>query len=154
MEVGIYIDFIPNSINQIVNPSEVTPYDCEFRKRLTYNKDDCWWNYGNSDENAIESINSMVKVFNSEGLTFFKQFEDFPEPIKSINILQIDSNKSLLKELSPPMDLRLALTVARVNLYCGDLEKTKQICSWALERIEKATALIPLFEGLGKGNFV
>ncbi len=34
MEMGVHLDFLPNSIGEFKSLNEITTYDCEFRKRL------------------------------------------------------------------------------------------------------------------------
>lgn len=148
VEMGVYIDFIPNSLGEIVQLSKVKPYDCEFRKRLSPNGvESFWWNYGGNTEYANE-IDHLIKIFQENGLPYFKQFENFSEPLSSITIDDIEKNAPILKCLGAPLDTRLSLTLARLCQFLNKYNETITFCDWGLKNIGRGTALIPIFEDI------
>lgn len=143
VDMGTYIDFIPNLIGDIVKPSKVTPYDCEFRKRLSPSYgSDYWWDYGNSEKECIDNINKMINTFENFGLEYFDQFNSFPNPISIINIQDIEYEALKLKELSAPLDSRLALILARVHQYLGNSFEAINFCNWGLNNNTNGIGLI------------
>lgn len=148
VEMGIYIDLLGELMGQIIKPSQVKPYDCEFRKRLSpFNNEDYWWEYGETGKDAIKSIQHIASTFDKNGLPYFSQFLNFPNPLDSITLDDF-KNDSLLKNLGIASDLRLALVVAIVQMGLGNKNQTLHICEWGLKNIGKATFLVPLFENI------
>ncbi|MBZ9685918.1 DUF4304 domain-containing protein [Clostridium estertheticum] len=150
IEMGVYIDFIPNSLGQKNLPSRVTAYDCEFNKRLSPKGIDYWWKYGKSEQDSINDIKHMVKTFREVGIPFFEQFEDFPAPLDSIIVEDIVNESPRLEEIGAPLDLRLALTLARVHKYLNISTEGIKFCDWGLNNINCTTGLITVFEEIRK----
>lgn len=158
MEVGVHLDFLPNTINEYLVPENITTYDSEFRKRilkktgwlnkLLNQKNEDWFMYGNDEEEAIKTLDEMYKLFQEEGLKYFNQFRNFPEPLISISLGELKERSKHLEMLGAPLDLRLALVIARIHKFLGDLEKADEYARWGLANIKNATGLIKDFEGV------
>lgn len=151
IEMGVFIDFIPNSLGNVILSSKVTPYDCDFKKRLLpKGTADYWWKYGENKQEAIDSIKNMVETYQDIGINFFKQFNDFPEPLNSITLEEIVSNDPKLESLGVPLNLRLSMTLARLHMFLKNYAEAIKFCNWGLININEATALKPVFEEIRK----
>ncbi|SCW57492.1 protein of unknown function [Paenibacillus tianmuensis] len=143
IELGIFLNFLPNTIGVYVPHSKVTPYDCEFRKRLSdhENSHDYWWDYGETESEAIKSIEHMRESFVRHGLLYFEQFQDFPSPLTSITLEDLEQGNQKVKALgSMTTDIRLALTISQVHLYVGNGSQAKLFAEWALKKIGNGIA--------------
>ena len=135
VELGIHVDFLSNIIGKIIKPQKTTPYDCIIRRRLSLDGDDYWWGYGESDQDAIKNITDLEEVFIQVGLPFFEEFRDFPGPLGTLTIEDIERGNLWGTFLGP---LGLALMIAesqdrwgielgQVSLSNGDLPTRKTI---------------------------
>lgn len=149
VELGVYLDFLPNTIGIHVPHNKVTTYDCEFRERLSENENsaDLWWEYGKTESDAIESIEHMRETFERRGLLYFEQFKGFPLPFTSITHEDIEQGNRKVKVLgSLPTAVRLALIISQVYLYIGNGIQAKLFAEWAMKKIGTGIAgsgLIP-----------
>lgn len=151
MEMGVHLDFLPNSIGEFKPPLKITTYDCEFRERLNKKANwlqrfltverERWFRYGETEEDAITTNNEMKKLFTNKGMCYFSQFKDFPEPITSISLDEIKVGSKKLENLGAPLDLRTALLVSRTYEFLGNHRKAKDFASWGLINIGNASGM-------------
>ncbi|MBC8059049.1 MAG: DUF4304 domain-containing protein [Clostridiaceae bacterium] len=152
IELGVTTDFLPDTLGYTINPKKVSPLDCEFRKRLDPTINDSMWLFGETEDKAKQSIVEMAHEFEQTGLVYFKQFVDFPSPLSLITIEDIINESPVLKHLESPLDLRLAMTVARVHTFLGNKRDAIKFCDWGLNNIGRATGLISVFEEIKQHN--
>jgi hypothetical protein len=152
VELGVTIDFLPDTVGIKINPSKVTPIDCEFRKRLDPTTNDGMWLFGNTEDEANQSIQEMIIEFERNGMTYFEQFVDFPSPLSLITIEDIEEKNPTLNKLESPLDLRLAMTIARIHTFLGNKDEAIKFCEWGLQNIGRATGLIEEYEKIKTDN--
>ncbi|KXS40112.1 DUF4304 domain-containing protein [Methanolobus zinderi] len=157
IELGVTTDFLPDTLGKEIDVKKVTPYKCEFRKRLkspTSTINDSMWPYGNTEDEANLSIEEMIQVFETEGIAYFDKFKNFPEPLSSITVEDIVTDiprKNGLREYSMT-EVRLALTLARVHTFLGNKNEAIELCNWGLENIGRGIGLIEVFEDIKRKN--
>lgn len=150
VEMGVHVDFLPNSLNQVIKPSDIAPYDCLFRKRLSPADEDYWWDYGKTEKDAISSIQQLTADFKKYGLNYFNQFGKFPDPLDKITAEDFAAEDEIFCSLGAHLGLRLASAIARIKLFSGNKEDAIKICRWGLDNIQKKTMFIPVFENIIK----
>ncbi|WP_209444287.1 DUF4304 domain-containing protein [Paenibacillus ihuae] len=161
IELGVHLDFLPIGLNEKADNHNLTVYDCEFRERIEAGipwtqrifgpaqAQAGWFEYGKSEADAIRTINRMYKVFKVRGLEYFDQFKGFPEPILSITLEELKAGRSKQQmSMGAPLDLRLALVIARTHEFVGDLNSSLKFAEWGLNHLGQATGLKPYFEEL------
>jgi hypothetical protein len=94
----------------------------------------------------------MIIEFERNGLPYFEQFADFPSPLSLITIEDIEEKNPTLKKLESPLDLRLAMTIARIHTFLGNKSEAIKFCEWGLQNIGRATGLIEEFEKIKTDN--
>ena len=151
IELGVTTDFLPDTLGFTITPKKVSSFNCEFRKRLTMKNDDMWL-FGETKDEANHSILQMLTEFEINGIKYFEQFIDFPDPISSISIKDIMNESTKLQSLGAPLDLRLAMTVARVHTFLGNRDEAIKFCEWGLENINNAIGLIKVFREIIQQN--
>ncbi len=159
MEMGVHLDFLPNSIGEFKSSNEITTYDCEFRKRLHKKANwlkrfftverERWFQYGETEDDTIVTINEMKQLFLDQGMSYFSQFNDFPRMITSISLDEIIARSKKIEDFGAPLDLRLALLIARTHKFLGNDRDAKEYAQWGLNNIGEAKGLIKDFEGTG-----
>ncbi|MEK3707857.1 DUF4304 domain-containing protein [Paenibacillus sp. FSL R7-0198] len=162
MEMGVHLDFLPNSIGEFKSSNEITTYDCEFRKRLDKKANwfkrfftverERWFQYGETDEDAIVTIDEMTQLFLDQGMSYFSQFNN-PRMITSISLAEIIARSKKIEDFGAPLDLRLALLIARTHKFLGNDRDAKDYAQWGLNNIGEAKGLIKDFEAIGLGSF-
>ncbi|WP_338593963.1 DUF4304 domain-containing protein [Paenibacillus sp. Y5S-9] len=162
MEMGVHLDFLPNSIGEFKSSNEITTYDCEFRKRLDKKANwfkrfftverERWFQYGETDEDAIVTIDEMTQLFLDQGMSYFSQFND-PRMITSISLAEIIARSKKIKDFGAPLDSRLVLLIARTHKFLGSDRDAKDYAQWGLNNIGEAKGLIKDFEAIGLGSF-
>ncbi|WP_161601557.1 DUF4304 domain-containing protein [Paenibacillus luteus] len=150
VELGVFIDFIPNTLGVHVPLNKVSSYDCDFRWRLSdLEVEDLWWSYGETEIEALENIGHMTKTFLEYGLRYYGYFIHFPESLTSISIEDIEqSNKNVNRLGELPTNIRLALVISRVHLHVNNNEQAISFAIWAISQIgdkQAGSALIPVF---------
>nr|WP_232381216.1 DUF4304 domain-containing protein [Paenibacillus tianjinensis] len=161
MELGVHLDFLPIGLSGKADNHNLTVYDCEFRERIEagipWNQrifgpaqaQAGWFEYGKSEADAIRTINRMYKVFKVRGLEYFDQFKGFPKPILSISLEELKAGRSKQQmSMGAPLDLRLALVIARTHEFVGDLDSSLKFAEWGLNHLGQAAGLKPHFEEL------
>lgn len=114
MEMGVHLDFLPNSIGESESSNEITTYDCEFRKRLNKKENwlkrfftverERWFQYGETEEDAVVTINEMTQLFLHQGMSYYSQFNDFPRMITSISLVEIIAGSKKIEDFGAPLD--------------------------------------------------
>ncbi|KRE55976.1 DUF4304 domain-containing protein [Paenibacillus sp. Soil750] len=86
VDLGVHLDFLPNTIKEYIPSSKLTVYDCEFRTRLVNelkwfqknvlrNKErEIWFRYGHTEEESKTVIQEMKDMILSQGTSYFSQF--------------------------------------------------------------------------------
>ncbi len=161
MEMGVHLEFLPNSIGEFKSSNEITTYDCEFRKRINKKENlfkrfftverEKWFQYGETADDAIVTINEMKQLFLDQGMSYFSQFNDL-RIITSISLAEIIARSKKIEDFGAPLDLRLVLLIARTHKFLGNNRDAKEYAQWGLNNIGKATGLIKDFEAIGRGN--
>ncbi len=145
MELGVTADFLPDTLGKPIDIKKVAAYDCEFRKRLSKQNDEMWL-FSDTEYKVNQSIHAMINEFETHGLEYFKQFIGFPNPLALITIDDIENKSSLIKKVSGPLDLRLALTIARIHIFIGNKKEALKFCEWGLSKTGQSVGLIPYFQ--------
>ena len=86
-------------------------------------------------------------------MSYYSQFNDFPRMITSISLAEIIAGSKKIEEFGAPLDLRLALLIARTHKFLGNDRDAKEDAQWRLNNIGEAKGLIKDFEAIGRGSF-
>lgn len=138
IEVGVHLDFLPDTIGKYPPARELEPCDCYIRWQLGPNFSfSGWWKYGNSAIKAKKSIRQMMQTVKEDILPFFKFFSGFPQPLLTIKPQDLEHNLSNLKKIYDcwPSDVVLALLLAEFHLYLKNLEQAKAFAKWGLDHV-------------------
>ncbi|MFB6366222.1 hypothetical protein ACFCP7_19495 [Paenibacillus elgii] len=74
-------------------------------------------------------------------MLYFEQFQDFPSPLTSITLEDLEQGNQKVKALgSMTTDIRLALIISQVYLYVGNGSQAKLFAEWALKTIGNGIA--------------
>lgn len=153
MEMGVHLDYLLEDKN-----SNITVYDCEFRQRIQpkrsfidkwfRNNAEVWHEYGEDEEQARQTIETMKTVFLTQGMNYYNQFNNFPNLLLTIDIDEIKNRSKRLEQLGAPLDLRLTLIIAKTHLFLGNKKDAEKYAKWGLMNIGRATLLINEFESV------
>ena len=106
----------------------MTVAHCEIRRRLTPDPDleDFWWAY---DDGARQEL---VVTLETRGLSFFSEFESFPDYWQSISIEDLRMG-TFARKMPGMTRVRAALLLARLHAFLGDWVKAHDLAKYGLE---------------------
>ena len=110
------------------------------RKRLSPNGyGDYHWNFSNNNEKNIESVNSIWNAFEKHGLTFYKDFNDFPHPFDKIKPedLKVGKSHKILEKYFVVNQIELTNILKEINLILGNISLAKEFSIIGIERINE-----------------
>lgn len=153
VELGVHYDFLPNSTGEVTPAGRLTVYDCEFRTRIVHELgwfqskilrkrvSEVWFRYGDTEDESKAILSKMKGMIVSQGTMYFSQFRDFPNPIKSITTKELSHRTKRLDHYGAPLNVRLALLIARTHAFLGNTEEAANFARWGLRNIDKSTGL-------------
>ncbi|MEK3794765.1 DUF4304 domain-containing protein [Paenibacillus sp. FSL R7-0204] len=160
VELGVHFDFLPNPLGEFIPANKLTVYDCEFRTRLVHQltwfqsnvlrkkKSEAWFRYGDTEDESMAVVHKMKEMIVRQGTKYFAQFNDSPHVITSITTNELSHRTKILDSYGAPLDLRLALLIARTHAFLGNAVEAANFAHWGLENIGNATGLIQDFTEL------
>ena len=130
VEVGVHLDFIPDSSHMTVYaPSKVKTIDSMIRKTIGEHGKQKLYLYGRNEEEAKQTIELMLKDIKRIGLSYLCQFSEFPEPFVNLSAEDLQNDTySWLEDINVN-----SLNLARINCYLGNSEKTEEFCRYGLK---------------------
>ncbi|MEK4878743.1 MULTISPECIES: DUF4304 domain-containing protein [Paenibacillus] len=157
VELGVHFDFLPNPLGELIPAKKITVYDCEFRTRIVHEltwfqsnvlrkkKSEAWFRYGDTEDESVAVVHKMREMIVRQGTMYFAQFNDFPHIITSITTNELSHRTKLLDAYGAPLDLRLALLIARTHAFLGNTVEAANFAHRGLENIGNVTGLIQDF---------
>ncbi len=133
INLGVHLSFLPSAGQILTEPNKVKEYDCEFRERLqsppAYQHG---WQYGHHELEAELIIKQMIEEWKKQAQPFFAKYQNFPTSFVAL-LSSTDSTT-----LHPGH----ALTLARIALQLGRVDKAQEMAAEALSRVNPpATSL-------------
>jgi hypothetical protein len=123
-ETAIHFDFI----EQGVPFNKITYASCLIRERLSpKGEGDYHWRFRDNEEENIKSIHQIWEAFETYGQRFYKDFENFPEPLASIkpsdfnqtNFLDKKKSVKILDKYAVANEIHLAWLLKEINHFIG-----------------------------------
>ena len=147
LNVGIHATFLPTSpVDELPDPKSIKEIECEFRKRVTPSgEDDFWWEFGSSDQTAVQSAMHLAQTYFDVGEPFLNQYRTVEDLVECFTIESIHRGdyKRDFKNITAS---RAALAMARVHLYLGNEPVAKSYATEGMLHVGRGQALIPRFE--------
>jgi len=147
VNLGLHCSFLPlNWSDELPDPKKIREYDCEFRMRLSpWEKRDYWWKYDGWFSSPVKRAHHLIETYFRHGEPRFKRFDSVEKIAEALSIDELKKRRELFVFgiVARP---RGALTMARIHLQLGDLEKARAFANFGLENIGSATVLRPALE--------
>ena len=144
--LGIHLSFLPTvGTNAPCESLKITEPECEFQSRLTpEGQNDHWWSYGTSEQEAVDSVRSIVEMYRLRAVPYFDQFSCFPADFTRVTP---DTPDEQLASHLPPFltSVRRDLALARIFGHLGDTASAHSYASRGLAAVGSAVALKPAF---------
>jgi len=130
MEVGIHLDFIPDSSHMnILEPTKVKTIDSMIRKTIVKHNRQKLYLYGRNEEEAKSSIQEMLADIKTTGFSYLNKFNDFPGPFSDLTADDLKNDtQSWLEDISVN-----CLNLARIHCYLNDKKRTDEFCNYGLK---------------------
>ena len=138
--LGIHLSFLPAQGSLAPpDPKSIDEPSCEFRTRLTPpGQSDAWWSYGSSEQEAKESAESILQLYQHVGAPYFQRFSTFPEDFTRVTPAMLTADSELP---FPPTDGEACLALARIAQRVGRNDEARQFAEIGLARVGRATSL-------------
>ncbi|GGD36543.1 DUF4304 domain-containing protein [Flavobacterium orientale] len=162
VNVGVHLDYIENQINTLPIPSKFQVGDCIIEKNIPLDNNNSWFFYGMNENEGIETVELIIKMFNKKGIPFLQKFEKYPNPFDEINFDDLLSPTEKFKEFgidSKKLDwIHFHIFLSKVNIGIKNYDLAKQIIlkAWNdefnAERFDKkgVSPLLKEIEEIGK----
>ena len=106
---------------------------------------DYWWKYDGWFGSPVKRANHLIETYFRHGEPRFKRFDTVEKIAESLSIDELQKRRELFV-FGIVVRPRAALTMARIHLQLGDLEKARAFANFGLDNIGRATALRPALE--------
>jgi hypothetical protein len=151
-ETAIHFDFIPDLAHKEIDISKTTYASCVIRNRLSPTGDgDYHWKFRDNAEDNIKSVNQIWDTFKIYGLTFYKDFVNFPFPFDAIKLhdLKANNNFKLLGKYYINNSIHFAWLLKEINLFIGRQQIAKEFSGYGLDQ---AIANAEMMSGFSKSK--
>ncbi len=143
-ETAIHFDFIPDLAGKSFD--KTTFASCIIRERLSPNRSgDYSWTIRDNEEENIKSINQIWNAFEKNGLNFYQDFDNFPEPFSSIRpshfnqstLLGFGKKKriKILDKYYVHNEIHLAWLLGEINQFIGKMDLAKDFSKLGMEMV-------------------
>lgn len=146
LNLGAHLTFLPAEGGLPVVPDKLEESHCVFRGRIHPPPGPGFgWVYGDSEEDALESVAFIVSEWPLLGHAFFTPYESFPESFEAlISLAQPDA-----------VQPRMCLHYARIAVELGQSDAALAFARSGLERAaERATSLRADLRKVIAGNWL
>ncbi len=147
VNLGLHLSFLPLAWNnELPDLAKIREVDCEFRNRLAPGrKADYWWKYSGLFVSPAKQVEHLVRTYFEVGEPVFARYDSTDAIADAISLDDVLSG-SYIDVLGGVTNVRAALTMARIHEHLGDRDLAHAFAKAGLERVERATSLIPRFE--------
>lgn len=94
----------------------------------------------------MDVLHKMKEMILRQSTKYFSQFNEFPHLITSITMNELSHRTKRLDSYGAPLDLRLALLIARTHAFLGNSVESTKYTHLGLKNIGSATGLIQDFK--------
>jgi Domain of unknown function (DUF4304) len=146
--LGIHLGFLPCvGSTGPTDASKIQEQDCEFRRRLAPpGESDSWWNYGMTEREAKESVESICQVYQEVGEPYFRQFSTFPEDFTRVTPATLATTVGDLPfPVGGTLGRRL-LALSRIALRVGRTSDARSFAELGIANAGQATFLKNAFK--------
>jgi len=127
IEIGVHFIDTPFNINQRLELSKASSYDCDFRKRVApEHYSDYWWECGENTQEADSNLENAFKTLKHVSEKYCSLFIDYPNPFVNWTLDNIQN--AIEREIYGDItEIRLALSIAQVQIENDVLDNIKQL---------------------------
>jgi len=152
VNLGIHPLAIPDFVGKPIDVKKSKEIDCDFRRRLSENGCDFWWNYLDTRQSVIEAATAAARAFESHGLPLFDNQAASDGPLFTITPEQFDCEGARPLSGFAFTKARMALSLARLRKAQGKLEECRAFARIGLRPVpppdlsafgDRATVFVP-----------
>ncbi|MEO8374469.1 MAG: DUF4304 domain-containing protein [Sphingomonas bacterium] len=147
VNLGLQPLAIPDAIGKIVDPTSIKEIDCQFRRRLSQNGADQWWDYAPTKESIAKATISAASLFEDAGLLLFGEQSGSEAPFLTITASQLADGVFSFSGFRASVP-RIAQDLALLRLAGGDEAEAREFAMIAVERASRQWRMRPELEAL------
>ncbi|AEA42812.1 DUF4304 domain-containing protein [Fluviicola taffensis] len=151
VEIGVHLDFLPDSIHQPIDYTKIKTIDCFTRHSLHLENGKQMVDYGANESETKESIELIYKMIIEDALPYFELFNDFPSPFDKISLSDLTTDNS---EFDKYRLSGKTLLIARIKLWMGQKEEAAKISEYGKTQVNgrQGSGLIIYFDKIINGD--
>ncbi len=150
-ETAIHFDFIADMGYGKIDVKKFSYAGCIIRQRLSpKGEGDFHWKFNDNPEENLKSINQIWSAFETHGLKFYSDFENFPKPFDSIKPADIERSKNyrILDKYYVINQIELVWLLKEINIFIGRRETAYEFAELGLRMALKHAGSMSLqFKG-------
>lgn len=155
VEMGVHLDFLPDSIHQPLNPKKITTLDCFTRHSLLLENGKQMVDYGSDESETKESIELIYKMIVEEAIPYFELFNNFPSPFDEISVRDLQTKNSEFDKYRLSLDsMKTSLHLARIKRWMGLQEEAVKISEYGKTQVQgmRGSGLLVYFDKIINGD--
>ena len=136
INLAVHFAAAPDLIGNTPEPARMTEAHCEFRRRLSQDRGDMWWEHEGSGESMLEAVKAAAEMYASVGRRCFSSVIGALDVITPKSLAEGDYDLHGFHTGKP----RLGLALARIRMLQGQVAESRAFARFALEHLEVAVA--------------
>lgn len=137
VEVGVHLEFLPDSIHRPIDIKKIKTISCFLRHSLHLENGNQMVDYGIDELEAKESLDLITDMILTDGLSYFELFNNFPEPFDRIFLEDLKKNNSNFDKYKLHLNsIRTTLALARIKHFMGFKEEAKEIAEYGKTQVD------------------
>jgi hypothetical protein len=149
VNLGFQPIVIPDVLGRSPDLTKITDAECEFRRRLSENGTDQWWNHDSSEKGMDDAVAAATDVYVRFGRPLFEIFGGPRSPLFSIAPEQMPQFREIMRGFGST-EVRVALVLARLRTAEGRPAEAKAFAHYGLLHVGRAAALQAELERLSR----
>jgi hypothetical protein len=152
LNIGLHALFLPSPSGELPDSATIKEIECEFRDRVVpLGVSDHWWDYGTTESVAERSARDMIDTYFSVAAPNFERFQSVDDLAEMLPLDKFEAHdfRKCFGRLTTVT--RAALAMARIHEHLGNTQLATQFAAKGLERVGRASSLIPHFEKIIDG---
>lgn len=141
VNLGAHLLFLPDAIGHPVDPKGISEPLCEFRRRMTAQGSDQWWDYRSDGRSIMSAVENMVSVYEVHGRKQLAHFWSYPEAFAAVRPESLEDEFERYFDGFGSTLVRSALAFARIRAHEGDHVAAKAFAEVGLKNLGMATGL-------------
>jgi hypothetical protein len=155
VEVGIHLDFLPDSLHKPIEIKKIKTIGCFTRHSLHLENGNQMVDYGVDELEAKESIDLIFNIIIKSGIPYFNLFNSFPAPFNNISLVDLKKGNPKFDKFKINLGSMLTtLQLARIKYFMEFREEAKKIAEYGKTQVDgiRGSGLLIYLDKIVRGD--